>query len=145
MPFCHQWRCILTWQSFAEPADPSWLTDGMKASKGFTGAPRDGSRMLCTNPLMGGATGEAPASANLGALVPKGDGGSETVLASAKIGAACTGPGILSIGATPDGYGKYVMPGNNYHVYDYALFWANIRADAENRLNGWLAREMAAR
>ena len=28
------------------------------------------------------------------------------------------------------GLGRYVLPGNNYHVYDYALFWANIRADA---------------
>jgi hypothetical protein len=27
-----------------------------------------------------------------------------------------------------------VLPGNNYHVFDYALFWANIRADAAARL-----------
>jgi len=33
-----------------------------------------------------------------------------------------------------------VLPGHNYHVYDYALFWANIRADAEARLAGYLAR-----
>jgi hypothetical protein len=30
--------------------------------------------------------------------------------------------------------GPFGLPGNNYHVYDYALFWANIRADAERRL-----------
>jgi hypothetical protein len=30
-----------------------------------------------------------------------------------------------------------VMPGNNYHVYDYALFWGAIRRDAERRLAAW--------
>jgi hypothetical protein len=33
-----------------------------------------------------------------------------------------------------------VLYGNNYHVYDYALFWANIRADAEARLSAFEAR-----
>ena len=32
---------------------------------------------------------------------------------------------------------KFVLPGNNYHVYDYALFWADVRADAERRLRSW--------
>jgi hypothetical protein len=30
-----------------------------------------------------------------------------------------------------------VLPGNNYHVYDYALFWGAIRRDAERRLAAW--------
>ncbi len=136
--------CILSWQSFAEPAAPSWLTTAMDTSNGYTGQSRHGSQMLCTNPLTGGAAAKASASANLGALMPNGEGGSAKKLVPAKVGAACVGRGILSIGAEPDGYGKYVLPGNNYHVYDYALFWANIRADAENRLNGWLTHEMAA-
>jgi hypothetical protein len=34
--------------------------------------------------------------------------------------------------------GPYVLPGNNYHVYDYSLFWANIRADAERRVAAYL-------
>ncbi len=37
------------------------------------------------------------------------------------------------IGTPPD-LGSYVLPGNNYHVYDYSLFWANVRADAARRL-----------
>ena len=36
--------------------------------------------------------------------------------------------------------GTYVLPGNNYHVYDYALFWGSIRADAGRRLSAWQAR-----
>ena len=42
--------------------------------------------------------------------------------------------------ATPPQLGPYVLPGNNYHVYDYGLFWANIRADATKRLTTFLAR-----
>jgi hypothetical protein len=30
-----------------------------------------------------------------------------------------------------------VLPGNNYHVFDYSLFWANVRADAERRLKAF--------
>src|SRR3546814_21023534 len=28
----------------------------------------------------------------------------------------------------------YVLPGNNYHVFDITLFWANVRADVLRRL-----------
>ena len=36
-----------------------------------------------------------------------------------------------------------MLPGNNYHVYDYNLFWANIRADAEARVNAYQASALA--
>jgi hypothetical protein len=32
------------------------------------------------------------------------------------------------------------MPGNNYHVYDMALFWMNIRNDVAARTASYLAR-----
>ena len=44
--------------------------------------------------------------------------------------------GGLLIGEGPN-LGPYVLPGNNYHVYDYSLFWANIRADANRRLKAF--------
>ena len=33
--------------------------------------------------------------------------------------------------------GSFVLPGNNYHAYDYALFWGAVRRDAERRLAAW--------
>ena len=54
--------------------------------------------------------------------------------AAGRVGARCEGRGILSIGSPPDLVGNYVLPGNNYHVFDYSLFWANVRADAERRV-----------
>ena len=53
-----------------------------------------------------------------------------------KVGARCDNGLLLLDGEIP-ALGPYVLPGNNYHVYDYALFWGAIRADAERRLAAW--------
>ena len=127
-----QTGCILSWQSFGEPADPSLILHTYDASTGFTGASRQGTAMICTNPLTGMAGGAAPASANLGTLFPSADLTTASI-AAGKVGARCDARGLLLIGAPLD-LGSYVLPGNNYHVYDYSLFWANVRADAARRL-----------
>lgn len=136
LPACtapDQARCILSWQSFAEPADPALIVDTFDATTGFTGKPRAGTRMLCTNPITGKPDDSAPASANLGTLIPDLNLQSAR-LEAGRIPARCEGRGILTIGSTPPDFGQYVLPGNNYHVFDYNLFWANIRADAARRL-----------
>jgi hypothetical protein len=127
-----QTGCILSWQSFAEPADPALVTDIFDASTGFNGQPRKGTALICTNPLTGRPDSAAPASANIGALIPSADLSSAT-MAAGRIPARCDGRGLLMIGPPPDGFGSYVLPGNNYHVFDYSLFWANIRADVARR------------
>ncbi|WP_066793935.1 DUF3089 domain-containing protein [Sphingomonas soli] len=135
LPACaapDQAGCILSWQSFGEPADPALLLDTFDASNGFTGLPRAGTPMVCTNPLIG-KPGAAPATANLGALIQDKDLRGATVAPRA-VPARCDGRGVLLIGTNPPDLGPYVLPGNNYHVFDYSLFWANIRADAERRL-----------
>ncbi|MES2753028.1 MAG: DUF3089 domain-containing protein [Pseudomonadota bacterium] len=123
--------CILGWQSFGEPADPALILDTFDATTGFDGRSRNGTPMVCTNPLTG-LPGDAPASANLGTLFPSSDLTTAT-LTPGRVAARCVGRGFLSIGEGPD-LGGYVLPGNNYHVFDYSLFWANVRADAVRRL-----------
>lgn len=125
--------CILSWQSFSDPADPSLILDTFDQSSGFTGQPRKGTPMLCTNPLTGKPNDSVGAEANLGGLLPSKDLTS-AVLRTNLVPARCEGRGILMIGNTPPDLGPYVLPGNNYHVFDYSLFWANVRADAERRL-----------
>ncbi|HEY1607294.1 MAG TPA: DUF3089 domain-containing protein [Allosphingosinicella sp.] len=127
-----QARCILDWQSFAEPADPKMITDVYDETKGETGLSRAGSPMLCINPLTGVRGGAAAAAANLGTLVPNEKLTSGT-LAKPGVAARCDVRGFLLISNPPD-LGPYVLPGNNYHVYDYALFWPNIRRDVAARL-----------
>ncbi len=135
LPECRsadQAGCLLSWQSFAEPADPSLVLDAYDASSGVDGKPRRGTPMVCTNPLTGTPDAAAPASANRGTLVPAADLSSATLVAG-QVPARCDPRGLLLIGAPP-ALGGYVLPGNNYHVYDYSLFWANVRADAARRL-----------
>lgn len=125
--------CILSWQSFAEPADTAMVTDTFDASTGFTGRPRAGTPLLCTNPITGKPGDAARADANLGALIPSKNLQSADLIPGT-VPARCDGRGFLLIGTTPPDLGPYVLPGNNYHVFDYSLFWANIRKDAERRL-----------
>jgi hypothetical protein len=142
LPACErpgQAGCILSWQSFSEPADPKMITDVYDASTGLTGAPRRGSPMLCVNPLTGTQDADAPASANRGTLIPNADLTAGRLQAPG-VPARCDVRGFLLIGGNAPELGPYVLPGNNYHVFDYALFWANLRADAAARLAAWKKR-----
>ncbi len=139
LPACatpDQAGCILGWQSFASPADPSDVFEIYDASLGFDGKPRKGSPMLCVNPVAGAPDIATPPARNHGALVPDASGTGGTLRPGA-IGARCTPQGLLDIGPPPEGFGMFVLPGNNYHVFDYALFWADIRADATRRSEGF--------
>lgn len=130
--------CVLSWQSFGEPANPSLVTKTWVGTIGLGGNERRRDDMLCTNPLTGTKDGSADRSANAGTLVPDG-GFARAILEPGRIGARCD-RGFLKIEGDIPNLGPYVLPGNNYHVYDYALFWGSIRADAERRLAAWLKR-----
>ncbi|MCW2384053.1 MULTISPECIES: DUF3089 domain-containing protein [unclassified Sphingobium] len=128
--------CVLSWQSFAAPADTSAVESSFDRERGLDRQSRAGSAMLCTNPLNGGAAPDAPGDANLGVLRGDGEAASTGLLTPGEIGARCAGRGFLMLDSAPK-LGTFVLPGNNYHVYDYPLFWANIRADALGRLAAW--------
>lgn len=131
-----QTGCLLSWSSFAEPADPSAVIDTYSASIGFDGNLRGTSQILCTNPLLGTFGGSAEASANLGTLVPD-DTMSNGELVPGSVPASCNEQGLLMIGNPPE-MGSYVLPGNNYHVYDIPLFWANTKADVARRVSAYV-------
>lgn len=134
-----QARCILSWQSFAEPAETDQINAVYDATTGFNGKSRRGTKMLCTNPLTGIPDTMANASANIGATIPSIDL-KTAVVEAGTIPARCDAKGFLLIGGPPKGINAYVLPGNNYHVFDYSLFWSNIRADAARRLAAFGAK-----
>ncbi|HKY82071.1 MAG TPA: DUF3089 domain-containing protein, partial [Sphingobium sp.] len=117
--------CVQSWQSFKEPDNTNLVTDAWVGTPGLTGAARTRDDMMCTNPLTGTKDGTAPPAANRGTLVPDGDL-SNASLEPGRVGARCKGGFLLIDGDVPN-LGPYVLPGNNYHVYDYALFWGSIR------------------
>lgn len=140
MPACtapDETGCVLSWESFGEPADTSLITAAYDATIGFNGQPRKDTPMVCTNPLTGTDRGAAEPAANRGTLKNAADF-SDGELIPGGVGARCDERGFLLIGEGPD-LGPYLLPGNNYHVYDFSLFWANIRADAMTRLAAFTA------
>lgn len=127
--------CVISWVSFAEPADPASLLTIYATSTALDGARSGSSPILCTNPLTGAFGGGAPASTNRGTLVPE-DSMEKGELVPGLVPARCDKRGLLLIGPPPE-MGSYVLPGNNYHVYDLPLFWANTKADVIRRTQAW--------
>ncbi|MBC2778102.1 DUF3089 domain-containing protein [Parasphingopyxis marina] len=141
LPPCETARssnCIIAFQSFADPADPHQVRRIYDETTGYTGAPRRETSLLCINPLTGTRDGVAGAEANNGALVPDGNMENAT-LEPNRIPARCDEQGLLVIGQPPEGYDRYVLPGNNYHVFDFLLFWANLREDVARRTSAFEA------
>lgn len=130
--------CLMGWQSFAEPAEPATLIAMFEAGTGMAGRPRRGTAMLCSNPVTGGRGDAAPAGANPGSLVPSANLMAGQ-LVSPGVPARCDARGLLLIGEAPSGYPAFVMPGNNFHVFDYPLFWAAVRRDVGERVAAWKA------
>jgi hypothetical protein len=130
-----QTGCILSWLTFGDPANPELVLDPYEHSSGFSGAARRREDLLCVNPISGTQNGVARAEDNPGTLVPTADLLSAN-LQPGRVGAHCD-KGLLILDGEIPPLGPYVLPGNNYHVYDYALFWGAIRRDAERRLAAW--------
>ncbi|MEN3951011.1 DUF3089 domain-containing protein [Iodidimonas sp. SYSU 1G8] len=134
-----QTGCVVSWNSFsAQDSDPSSLFDNIGFQ--FDGAyeSNTGKTLLCVNPLRWTQTGDvAPANENLGAI-PTTDGAMSKPEAGVT-GARCR-DGVLYISPPQEnGFSGLVLPGGNYHIYDYNLFYMNIRRNAEERTRAYLA------
>ncbi|MFL6801550.1 MAG: DUF3089 domain-containing protein, partial [Sphingomicrobium sp.] len=129
-----QTGCILSWLSFGDPANPNFFGEWGK-SKGLTGGERRQEDALCVNPLTGTKDGIAPPEANRGTLIATANFRSAT-FQPGLVGASCAN-GLLIVGGNIPAFTPPPLPGNNFHIYDYALFWGSIRTDAARRLAAW--------
>jgi hypothetical protein len=127
--------CILSWMTFSDPPNPDFIFSQWNKTRGFNGGERQREDTLCVNPITGVQNGAAQPEDNAGTLIPTADMSNAT-LQPAAVGAHCD-KGLLILDGMPPQLGSFVLPGNNYHVYDYALFWGSIRRDAERRLAEW--------
>lgn len=127
--------CILSWMTFGSPANPGIMLDAWKKTRGLNGGERRPRDVLCVNPITGTVNGTGAPRENGGTLVPSADLSSAT-LQPGLVGAHCD-KGLLVLDGIPPFLGPYVLPGNNYHVYDYALFWGAVRRDVGQRLAAW--------
>jgi len=141
LPACaapNQSGCVVSWLSFADPSDTSMVTKAYARRHGLDGTTVGAGAFVCTNPLTGTQDSAASADANLGTLVPDFATGEGTLEAKV-VPAACAEDHFLHIGPPPRlGLDRFVLPGNNYHVFDITLFWANLRRDFERRAQAYL-------
>ena len=123
--------CVVAWNA----RSPENVPGGIEVH--FT----PGEHRICTNPLSGvGEGGPMPASANLGAVfLQSPDPNPRPGMADA----ACV-DGTLRVrlyGKAPRDLPSRIldraMGKGNYHPIEYELFWSNIRANAEERLEAW--------
>jgi hypothetical protein len=123
--------CILSWLTFGDPPNPDLLLTEWSKTKGLDGGVRRQQDLLCVNPITGTMNGVDRTGVS-GTLVPTADLRSATISYDA-LGAHCA-QGLLIIDGQLPPLGPYVLPGNNYHVYDFALFWGAIRRDVLRRV-----------
>lgn len=130
--------CVVSYQTFGPKGDTSGLKGYFETTVGLGGMPRKGTKMLCTNPLTWEIDGAAPASDHNGALERVGD---NDPLGSPIIGfngARCGEDGFLYLENEPgEAWQQLKMAGENYHVYDYHMFYMNVRDNAATRTFNW--------
>lgn len=137
MPACQNATstgCVVSWMTFADPADADMLVQAYARRRGLDGQEVGTSAsFVCVDPITGAQNGSGAAKDNLGTLVPDVAAGTGTLVAGT-VPAQCGPDHLLHIGAPPKlDMGPYALPGNNYHLYDITLFWANLRADFARR------------
>jgi len=130
VPVCEtpeQTGCMVAWRTFAEGADTKDAIAPENRARGDT---------VCVNPINWIPGGSAPASENLGAIpLPMIWGPADLV--PGYTGARC-GSGVLWVDPPSRRGFHLVHPDGDWHAYDYALFYANVRANAERRVKAFL-------
>tara|TARA_B100000029_G_scaffold471309_1_gene510854 strand:- start:36 stop:1094 length:1059 start_codon:yes stop_codon:yes gene_type:complete len=124
LPVCAaptQTGCQVTWNSVGPRAGPLFASPDN----------------VCVNPLTWATDGAAAAhDLNLGAVNFDGDASYEQGAADAQ----CVADGRLLVSEIRSTrYAQRPLGRDNYHVYDYALFYVNIRQNAQARVEAFLA------
>ncbi|MEM8798807.1 MAG: DUF3089 domain-containing protein [Pseudomonadota bacterium] len=134
--------CIMTWQTFASNGNPETFKKMNNIPKGLTGSSINGDQMMCVNPVNGLSDGETAEAEHKGSTiaVKSGDGSIDLLpLQPNLIAAACDEDGWLRIAPPPSSpFSSYILPGGDYHVYDFDLFFADIKTDAKARVDTFI-------
>lgn len=130
VPVCEtpaQTGCLVAWRSIAEGADPTVDLNPAERVEG---------EAVCVNPLNWIPGGSAPASENLGSIpLPMIWGPGDLI--PGFTGARC-GAGVLWVDPPSRSGFRLAHDAGNWHAYDYALFYANVRENAGRRVRSFL-------
>lgn len=148
-PFAHtplcatqeQTGCVVSWSTALEGSDTRKFRPEIDLSPGLPEVQRSAKGpQLCVNPVSWENNGAADAAAHQGAIVFSRDLNMPLgPLQKNLISTRCES-GYLFISDPGAAFHRLVMPGGNYHNYDYNLFYMNIRENAILRSRAHLAR-----
>jgi len=129
-----QTSCYLNWNSVRDAKDrEGWTKTGTTWSEGQYHL-ADGAPNTCVNPLTWTLDASAPASANEGGLPFVKSEESFPPVIKELTGAACEG-GLLVVSPPTDSIGfTFGVNNGDYHIYDYNLFYMNIRTNMAARV-----------
>ncbi|MGK2739745.1 DUF3089 domain-containing protein [Tepidicaulis sp. LMO-SS28] len=137
----HSTGCYLNWNSVNEEADRSQWLERSKLWLGGKQMVMAGHTLTCVNPLTGTLNGAAPAEDNLGGLPFARETGAMPELRPQLTKAECDENGLLLVepqdGTKDFSFGVF---NGDYHIYDYNLFYANIRQDVDRRIGAFWKR-----
>jgi hypothetical protein len=131
VPSCEtpeQTGCVVSWMTFGEGGDVSLFPNDLTS----------GESPLCINPLawQSGATrvprDQNPGSTRLDDI--------ELNVVPSVVGARCDGGYLFIDTPAEPGFDSTVMPGANYHAWDYSLFYMSVRENALARVRAFTAR-----
>ncbi len=136
--------CVVTWSTLAEDSDAKMIRRDFAKRSGVTdeavAAKFADGKFVCINPLSWSAGNEAaPRKLDLGAWV-YGPDKNPRAPDPGLVGARCS-DGALYVSRPADViYRIAILPGGNYHNYDYQFAYMNIRANAIERVKAYVAQ-----
>jgi hypothetical protein len=141
--FAAQTGCVLSWNTVKAGASENlrkrghliWLDGRYQHLAGL--------KLVCVNPLNWTLGGTAPAPLNLGALPGVGSGAELRAPVPQLTGATCDGAALqVSVPLEQRlGFADALTLFGSYHIFDYNLFYTNIRVNAKQRVMAYRAAQ----
>ena len=129
IPVCNspdQLGCLITWNTQGPEPKFSLVTQADS---------------VCVNPLTWKSDSEhADKSLNLGGVRYPKSAGKPLQVDLGVCDAMCVNGALQITPPTVPGYDNMVVGKDNYHIYDFPLFYMNIRKNAANRVNAYLRK-----
>jgi hypothetical protein len=149
VPLCasgEQTGCVVTWNAIGPKADTSLFHVIQHRYPSGVKETIVGKEIACTNPLTWKADKAAGERAkNLGAVRFTKEAGASPKPDPAVVEAQCRNDGWLIINTPePKVYREILLGADMYHVYDYSLFYVNMRQNAQTRAKAFLQAAAAA-
>jgi len=138
-----QTGCVVNWNTALEGGDTQKFRPVIDLSLGMPEVQRTANgAQVCINPLNWSVNGAADAELHLGALPFARDPNTPLgPLHKNLIRARCEA-GYLFVSDPGEEFQRLVMPGGNYHNYDYNLFYMNIRENAIARSRAFVEKSI---